>query len=78
MFCHQGHQLPTLFLLGAQKCATTSFIDQLVRDWDFDGGHGTPNDGAGYSTGKEHHFFENPRRNQKGLDHYASGVWPKL
>jgi hypothetical protein len=29
--CYQGHQLPELFVLGAQKCATTSFVQQMFN-----------------------------------------------
>ena len=75
-FCYNGRQLPSLIILGAQKCGTTSFWNQLTAEWDFGGGTGNANDGLGYSTAKEHHFFDVPRRSARGLEHYASGFPP--
>ena len=75
-FCYNGWQLPSLIILGAQKCDTTSFWNQLKAEWDFGGGTGTANDGLGYSTAKEHHFFDVSRRSARGLEHYASGFPP--
>ena len=36
-FCFEGHQLPELFLLGVQKCGTTSLTKQLFDEWGFFG-----------------------------------------
>ena len=36
-FCFEGHQLPELFLLGVQKCGTTSLTKQLFTEWGFFG-----------------------------------------
>ena len=36
-FCVEGHQLPELFLLGVQKCGTTSLTKQLFTEWGFFG-----------------------------------------
>ena len=33
LFCLDGHRLPQLFLLGAQKCATTSLTYQMEIQW---------------------------------------------
>ena len=32
-FCHNGHQLPSLFLVGAMKCGTTSLAQQLFDEY---------------------------------------------
>ena len=68
--CVAGRQLPELFLLGAQKCGTTSLARQLVQ-------HGVRlshsfDDGIAFSNGKEPHFFNTPERYERGIEHYAS------
>lgn len=35
LFCYEGRQLPSLFLLGEQKCSTSSLADLLVSEWNF-------------------------------------------
>ena len=63
-FCVGGLALPRLFVIGAQKCATTTFHNELAARYDFSGGvagwRGKVHewDGYGFSTGKEHHFFD--------------------
>ena len=69
-FCLNGRQLPALFVVGAQKCGTTSFVYQLFNEWGFAQGHAF-NDGK-FSDNKEHHFFGDTERVAKGLAHYAS------
>ena len=71
-FCYNGHQLPAMFLIGAQKCGTTSFSKQLMDQYGFQGGQGF-DDGLGFSTTKEHHFFNIAKRYEKGLGSFASG-----
>ncbi len=34
-WCVNGRQLPALFLVGAQKCSTTSLADQLFSSFGF-------------------------------------------
>ena len=76
IFCHNGHQLPMLFLLGAQKCGSTSLVYELWDQYGF--AHGLPyrgrfNDGCdSYNDNKEKHFFEDDCRYAKGIDGYAS------
>ena len=76
IFCHNGHQLPMLFLLGAQKCGSTSLVYELWDQYGF--AHGLPyrgrfNDGCdSYNDNKEKHFFEDECRYAKGIDGYAS------
>ena len=41
LFCHNGHQLPSFFLLGAQKCGTTSLASQLFDQVGFARGSAT-------------------------------------
>ena len=38
-FCLDGHELPSLFILGAQKCGTTSMAKQLFDEYGFAKGH---------------------------------------
>ena len=57
IFCVSGHQLPQLILLGAQKCATTSFAMEL-KAWGF------------RSSQKEVHFFDHHKASS-GLAAYA-------
>ena len=74
IFCHNGHQLPMLFLLGAQKCGSTSLVYELWDQYGF--AHGLPyrgrfNDGCdSYNDNKEKHFFEDDCRYAKGIDGY--------
>ena len=69
IFCHNGHQLPMLFLLGAQKCGSTSLVYELWDQYGF--AHGLPyrgrfNDGCdSYNDNKEKHFFEDDCRRAK-------------
>ena len=74
-FCVNGRQLPSLFLVGAQKCGTTSMFSQLAREWGFRFGL-TFEDNLAYSSEKEHHFFDIKGRWQKGLDYYATSFPP--
>ena len=69
LFCFDGHRLPQFFLLGGQKCATTSMTDQMKSQWGV----------TAYSffldldfqdPGKEPHFFGTDRV-RKGLAYYA-------
>ena len=70
-FCVNGHQLPALFLIGAQKCGTTSLAKQLKEQYGVSTGLGFK-DGAGFSNRKEPHFFNTDTRYERGLEHYAS------
>eukprot|EP00316_Scyphosphaera_apsteinii_P020376 CAMPEP_0119308834 /NCGR_PEP_ID=MMETSP1333-20130426/12799_1 /TAXON_ID=418940 /ORGANISM="Scyphosphaera apsteinii, Strain RCC1455" /LENGTH=366 /DNA_ID=CAMNT_0007312699 /DNA_START=138 /DNA_END=1238 /DNA_ORIENTATION=- len=70
IFCYEGRQLPSLFLLGAQKCATSSLATQLFEEWGVS--RGAPfHDGHQWSDSKEHHFFDDEARTPKGLSYYA-------
>ena len=35
LFCYEGHQLPSLFVIGAPKCGTTSLFGELIANWEF-------------------------------------------
>ena len=71
-FCFAGRALPSLFIIGAQKCATTSMARLLFAP-PFNYTLGTRfYDGLGYSDTKEHHFLDRTKRYQRGLAHYAS------
>jgi len=35
VFCYDGHQLPSLFVIGTPKCGTTSVWKELASNWDF-------------------------------------------
>ena len=35
VFCYDGHQLPSLFVIGTPKCGTTSVYAELASNWDF-------------------------------------------
>ena len=70
VMCHNGRRLPTLFVIGAQKCATTSIVHKLFADHGFS--PGLPFDDGRYSDDKEHHFFDIDERLQRGLDYYSS------
>ena len=35
LFCYDGHQLPSLFVIGAPKCGTTSLFGELIANWEF-------------------------------------------
>ena len=74
--CYNGHQLPSLFLLGAQKCGSTSFVHQIKEEWHLAEGHSLQGDGLGHSTPKELGFFTTTARYNKGLGHYASAFPP--
>ena len=59
--CHNGKQIPALYLLGAQSCGTTSFVAQLsYQHWGI-----TP-------AMKEWHFFDRPERFKKGIGAYLN------
>ena len=73
-FCFNGHQLPSLFLVGAQKCGTTSLSAQLFREWGFRQGYQFK-DGL-FSDSKEHHFFDIEARWRRGLAYYATSFPP--
>jgi len=53
--CSQGKLLPELYLLGAQKCATTEFADDLMNSGVLSTGRLQPAYGDGK---KEWHFFD--------------------
>ena len=74
-FCHNGRQLPSLFLVGAMKCGTTSLAQQLFDEYGYSRGVKFP-DSLGWSDEKEHHFFELDSRFKKGLDYYATSFPP--
>ena len=57
LFCHQGHQLPALFLLGMQKCGTSSLTYQLQYEWNVTSGNMSLSDGSTEAR-KETHFFD--------------------
>ena len=48
-----GRQLPSLFILGAQNCSTTSFTSQLFDQYGASAGYAF-NDGDAWSDRKEH------------------------
>jgi hypothetical protein len=69
--CLQGYVLPTVLLIGAQKCGTTSLSDDLNRVF--------PTLARGvrplprrFSSNKELHFFDDPAMTKLGLPMYAS------
>ena len=51
-FCHNGHQLPSLFLVGAMKCGTTSLAQQLFDEYGYSRGVKFP-DSLGWSDEKD-------------------------
>jgi hypothetical protein len=61
-------RLPAVFLLGFQKCGTTSLFEWIVT---VGGGRF-----EAPLSGKEAHFFSNDVAFARGLDHYAS-LWPR-
>ena len=52
IMCYHGHQLPELFLLGEQKCATTSLSMDLHDKW-----------GVIHGAEKETHYFDHNGHN---------------
>ena len=69
-FCVDGRQIPQLFLLGAQKCGTTSFA-KAASQYGVRQSLGV-HDGGAFSNSKEPHFFDTPARFERGLEGYAS------
>lgn len=57
IFCFNGRRLPALFVLGEQKCATTSLATQLVHEWGV----------LESNVGKEVHYFDNGGRSLAGF-----------
>ena len=70
LFCHEGRRLPALFIIGAQKCATTSIAHELFADHGFSPGLAWKDD-TEYIDDKEHHFFDLEVRRSQGLGRYA-------
>ena len=73
-FCVNGRRLPALFIVGAQKCGTTSFAKQLFEQFGFTQGisHYSNGEDADPFGGKEHHFFNKDDRVMRGLAFYAT------
>ena len=69
LFCYEGRRLPALFIIGAQKCATTSLARMLFAENGFS--RGVPFEDNRFSDTKEHHFFDVEARWSKGLEYYA-------
>ena len=40
LFCVNGHRIPAMFIVGAQKCGTTSLAKQLFEQFGFERGEG--------------------------------------
>ena len=40
LFCVNGRRIPALFIVGAQKCGTTSLAKQLFEQFGFERGEG--------------------------------------
>ena len=57
IFCVNGKLVPQLFLLGAQKCGTTSLANQLHSEWRVQGATNFPNKDY-FHTWKEVHYFD--------------------
>ena len=55
LFCVNGKQLPQLFLLGSQKCGTSSLATQLNNEWKL---AFSKNGNLGNGLGKEVHYFD--------------------
>jgi len=75
LFCVNGHRLPQLFLLGAEKCGTTSMALQMKGQYGLKANTGRFGDGTFEDVGKEPHFFDIVKRADQGIEHYAS-VYP--
>uniref|UniRef100_A0A7S3SD68 Sulfotransferase domain-containing protein n=1 Tax=Emiliania huxleyi TaxID=2903 RepID=A0A7S3SD68_EMIHU len=71
IMCVDGRRLPTLFIVGAQKCATSSIAKQLFARSAFSPGRPFE-DQLWFSSAKEHHFFDVPERWRRGLRYYAT------
>ena len=69
--CNVKHRLPTLFLLGFQKCGTSSLHDWLIKSSN-DLIEADANVYDPTQNSKELHFFNNPHAVRKGLAYYAS------
>lgn len=74
--CMNGRLVPILYLIGAQKCATSSFAEEFAR------GHNVvlPEMGSWTQSqrglfAKELHFFDQPQRYNKGKDFWLAH-WP--
>ena len=72
VMCLNGHRLPTLFVLGAQKCATTSVARRLFEAPSTFSPAKPFRDGGWFSSSKELHFFETHARWRRGLSYYAT------
>lgn len=71
IMCYNGRRLPTLFIIGSQKCATTSLARKLFDNMNYT--RGLPfGDWSRYSDSKEHNFFNDEVRWRRGLQHYAA------
>lgn len=74
VMCYGGRQLPSLFIVGAQKCATTSIVHRLFELHNFSESlpyHDNPGPKERYSDPKERHFFDNDVRWKRGLSYLA-------
>ena len=60
-FCHNGHQLPSLFLVGAMKCGTTSLAQQLFDEYGYSRGVKFP-DSLGWAAVARDGVTANNRR----------------
>ena len=40
LFCVNGRRIPAMFIVGAQKCGTTSLAKQLFEQFGFERGEG--------------------------------------
>jgi len=74
IFCHKGQQLPSLFIIGAAKCGTTTMATTLEMQFGVQGPKSFQ-DGLFELANKEAHFFNDPLRMMRGLTYFAS-VFP--
>lgn len=72
--CYAGHLVPSRFLLGVQKCGTTSLFGDLARMPGMRIAKHLGSEPGFYA--KEQHFFDKAARFQLGMEFYASHYPP--
>lgn len=70
-WCHNGHILPSVFILGAQKCASSSLWEDMVEHFHLAPAKALISEGEEEYNRKEPHFFESDANFEKGSEWYT-------
>lgn len=69
-WCHNGHILPSVFVLGGQKCGSSSLWQDMVDHFQLSPAKALLLEGEQEYNKKEPHFFESDANFEKGSEWY--------